>query len=400
MVTTTSLGGDVEAVGAAVVRGDRGRAAAGCPARRCSRAPRASSAAAAAARTGRGAGVEGWPAERLTRSPWVRWRSPAAAQTSMTWNGGIAARAASCEWTPTDRRHGLTIRPGRIRPGSGPRPRPRRAQRDVGAVVRAGQVHAVEPPVGVGAGRGQVVAGAHHRQHPAARGHDGAVVAAAGAGVQHALALGAGDDVAQPRRCRGSPRRRRPRSPRRPSAHCERRLRRRASPVAVACSSPASGVRSSGEDDLGLRVAEAAVELDHRGPGRGQRQPGVEQPGERRAAARPAPRRPGATTSRDQLVGQVRRRPRQRRVGAHAAGVRARVSPSPTRLKSCAGSSGTTVVAVDQAEQRHLRPVEVGLEQHRVAAVEQACRRARGRRRGPSVTTTPLPAASPSSLTT
>ena len=34
------------------------------------------------------------------------------------------------------------------------------------------------------------------------------------------------------------------------------------------------------------------------------------------------------------------------------------VSPSPIRLKSCAGSSGTTVHAVGDAEQRHLRPVE------------------------------------------
>ena len=36
---------------------------------------------------------------------------------------------------------------------------------------------------------------------------------------------------------------------------------------------------------LGLRVAEPAVELDHLRPGRGQHQPRVEQPGERRAAA-------------------------------------------------------------------------------------------------------------------
>ena len=34
------------------------------------------------------------------------------------------------------------------------------------------------------------------------------------------------------------------------------------------------------------------------------------------------------------------------------------VSPSPTRLKSCAGCSGTTVVAVGEREQRDLRAVE------------------------------------------
>src|SRR4051794_18658084 len=49
----------------------------------------------AAVRTGRGAGVEGCPAERLMRSPCVRCRSPAAAQTSMTWKGGMVARADS-----------------------------------------------------------------------------------------------------------------------------------------------------------------------------------------------------------------------------------------------------------------------------------------------------------------
>jgi hypothetical protein len=58
-------------------------------------------------------------------------------------------------------------------------------------VVRAGQVHVGEPGVGLGAGRGQVVAGADDRQHPAAGGDHGAVVAAAGAGVQHSLAVGA-----------------------------------------------------------------------------------------------------------------------------------------------------------------------------------------------------------------
>ena len=77
------------------------------------------------------------------------------------------------------------------------------------------------------------------------------------------------------------------------------------------------------------------------------------------------------------------------------------VSPSPTRLKSCAGASGTTVAAVGDAEQRHLGPVEVLLDDDAAARPVEA-----PRARGPapalssSVTTTPLPAASPSSLTT
>ena len=67
------------------------------------------------------------------------------------------------------------------------------------------------------------------------------------------------------------------------------------------------------------------------------------------------------------------------------------LSPSPTRLKSCAGQQRHHRVAVDQAEQRHLRTVEVGLQQHRVPAVEQGAWRAPWPRRGRWLTTTPLP---------
>ncbi len=64
--------------------------------------------------------------------------------------------------------------------------------------------------------------------------------------------------------------------------------------------------------------------------------------------------------------------------GSHGSGAYAPMPPvlgpassSPTRLKSCAGSSGTTVRAVDETEQRHLGSVEERLQQHRVAVVEQ-----------------------------
>ena len=56
--------------------------------------------------------------------------------------------------------------------------------------------------------------------------------------------------------------------------------------------------------------------------------------------------------------------------------------------------------AVGDGEQRHLRAVEVLLDQHRVARVEHRRARGRARRPGRSVTSTPLPAASPSSFTT
>ena len=71
-------------------------------------------------------------------------------------------------------------------------------------------------------------------------------------------------------------------------------------------------------------------------------------------------------------------------------------SPSKIRLKSWAGCSGYAVVAVADREERDLGAVEVLLDHHPLA------RRPRGPapRRGRVVTTTPLPAASPSSLTT
>ena len=65
------------------------------------------------------------------------------------------------------------------------------------------------------------------------------------------------------------------------------------------------------------------------------------------------------------------------------------VSPSPTRLKSWAGCSGTTVVAVGEAEQRHLGAVEELLD-HAPPAARR--RRAPGPASRSEVTTTPLPA--------
>ena len=126
------------------------------------------------------------------------------------------------------------------------------------------------------------------------------------------------------------------------------------------------------EDDLGLGVAEPAVELDDLRAGRRQRQAGVEQAGERRAAGDEF-RRDGCHDARDDLVDQTRRRPGQRCVGAHAAGVGPGVVVADP-LEVLRGQQRHHRRAVHQAEQRHLRTVEVRLEQYRVPVVQQAHR--------------------------
>ncbi len=60
----------------------------------------------------------------------------------------------------------------------------------------------------------------------------------------------------------------------------------------------------------------------------------------------------------------------RRRVGAHASRVRSGVAIADP-LEVLCGQQRHHGLAVDDAEQRHLRPVEERLEQHRVAGVEQ-----------------------------
>src|SRR5438046_2590796 len=74
------------------------------------------------------------------------------------------------------------------------------------------------------------------------------------------------------------------------------------------------------EDRLRLRIAEAAVELEHLGPVVGEHEPGVERPDERSAAARELGQ-DGAVHGVDDLVGVDG----HRRIRAHAAGVRSGV---------------------------------------------------------------------------
>ena len=148
-----------------------------------------------------------------------------------------------------------------------------------------------------------------------------------------------------------------------------------------------------GEHDLGLGVAEARVELDDPNPARRQREPGVEQAGKRCASPRHLVDR-RLQHRREHLVDQPGRRPRQRRVGAHAAGVRPGVAVADA-LEVLRRRQRHDGRAVGHREQRHLRPVEVLLHHDPLAGTPRAPAAARS-----SVTTTPLPAASPSSLTT
>ncbi len=116
------------------------------------------------------------------------------------------------------------------------------------------------------------------------------------------------------------------------------------------------------EHDLGLRVAEAGVELDHPRPPRGQRQPDVEQPGERRAPrGQLGQRRPDH--GRQHVVDQPGRRPVQRRVRPHAAGVGAGVAVADP-LEVLRRQQRPHRRPVGQAEQRDLRAVQELLDHH------------------------------------
>ena len=138
-----------------------------------------------------------------------------------------------------------------------------------------------------------------------------------------------------------------------------------------------------------------ALNSTTRTPRLGEREPGVQQPDERACPAGPARRRSAGAPR----VGTSSTRPAgaqwQRRVGAHAAGVRALVAVAQP-LEVLRRQQRQHRRAVADREQRHLRAVEVLLDHHPLA------RRRRGRAppSRSSVTTTPLPAASPSSFTT
>ena len=149
-----------------------------------------------------------------------------------------------------------------------------------------------------------------------------------------------------------------------------------------------------GEDDLGLGVAEAGVELDDPDATAGDRQTGVQQAGEGGAAAAHLVDGRLQDGLHD-LVDQLRVGPRQRGVRAHAAGVGARVAVE-CALEVLGGleRAGPCSPSV-MAKRETSGPSRNSSITTRSQAL--ACALAASRS---SVTTTPLPAASPSSLTT
>ena len=123
------------------------------------------------------------------------------------------------------------------------------------------------------------------------------------------------------------------------------------------------------EHRLGLRITEATVEFDDGRPARGNRQPGVQQSGERVTAPNQFGSNGFDNVMDDRLV-DLGRQPGQRGIGAHATGIGSGVAV-PDTLEVLGRQQRHHGLAVDNAEQRHLRPVEKRLQQHRVAGLEQ-----------------------------
>ena len=116
------------------------------------------------------------------------------------------------------------------------------------------------------------------------------------------------------------------------------------------------------EHHLGLRVTEARVELDHPRAGGGDRQPDVEQAGERGAPAAHLRQRRVHHVAHH-VVDQAGRGPGQRRVRAHAAGVRPGVAVADP-LEVLRRQQRHRRLAVGDHEEDDLRAVEVLLDHH------------------------------------
>ena len=215
---------------------------------------------------------------------------------------------------------------------------------------------------------GQVAPGADHREHPAPGRHQG-TPGLGSAGVDHVhrlLRLGVRDAADHvPRRGRLGI----------PLAGEDDRDRRTRPPlggrdrVEAARGGAVQERRDRGrqqrEQRLGLGVTEAGVELDDADATRGEREAGVQQPAEGGAAA-------GHLVDRrlqhraQHLLDQIRRRPRQRGVGAHPARVGSLVTVEDP-LEVLGGLKRVDGGAIGDREQRDLRPVEVLLDQHPLA---------------------------------
>ena len=128
-------------------------------------------------------------------------------------------------------------------------------------------------------------------------------------------------------------------------------------------------VDQPGQHHLGLGVAEARVELDDLHAGVGEDEAGVEQADERRAlgvelADDGLGHLAGDEVDELLLAAELRAEPRERRVGAHAAGVGAGVAVEQA-LVVLGGAERQHVVAVAEEEERDLGSGEELLDEHR-----------------------------------
>ena len=130
------------------------------------------------------------------------------------------------------------------------------------------------------------------------------------------------------------------------------------------------GGGQAGQDGLGLRIAEADVELHDAQSTAGQSQAAVEQADEAGAATGHLVD-DGLGDLAHHLLDQVGRRPGQGRVGAHAAGVGAGIVVEEP-LEVLGGRQGTDGGAVAHAEHGGLGAVEVILDDDAAAAATQA----------------------------
>ena len=133
------------------------------------------------------------------------------------------------------------------------------------------------------------------------------------------------------------------------------------------------------QQDLRLGVAEAGVELEDHRSGIGQHQPGVQHAAVRGPVARHAP---GDRLEDGSVASSSWRRPNHghRRIGAHAAGVRAGVAVAQTACSRSAAPQRHDVLAAHEGEGAHLAPGEPLLEEDAAALrrdVEQVAQRAR-----------------------
>ena len=123
---------------------------------------------------------------------------------------------------------------------------------------------------------------------------------------------------------------------------------------------------------LRLGIAEARIELHDTHALRRECKPGVEQPGKGSAAtAHLFDRRLQHRAHR--LVDQVVGRPRERGVGAHAAGVGPRITVSHA-LEVLRGAQGHDRDAIGDGEERDLRAVEVLLDDNRRPRIKTGAR--------------------------